>query len=251
MLTPNSGSGDFADISSQIHELQDLMDEGILDKKKHRKKYLRVLRRARKLPPIHLNDDSIAFLDQIDLYFFQIWDVPKFSVFWMNLLVLLVIPLTEILYWGLLPLIKDIMLSFIIYVVVSLFLFFFSHCFFHWLIGFLVGIRFRQYFLFRSSFRKVNIFPVTILTRFPVLGIKYELRSFLKVSRWRRTLMLISPPFLTGGWFLLHYFPLAQLYGTNPLISLLGGLILLGIVISFIVSFFFYGDLWKARQVWK
>ncbi|MFW9778996.1 MAG: hypothetical protein ACFFE8_09105 [Candidatus Heimdallarchaeota archaeon] len=251
MVTPSPKLGDFADISSQINELQNLMDAGILDKKSHKKKYFHVLRRARKLAPIHLNHDSIALLDQIDLFFFQKWDVPKFSVFRMNLLVLLIIPLTETLYWGLLPLIGDIILSLIIYMVVSLFLFFFSHCFFHWLTGFLVGIRFRQYFLFRSSFRKVNIFPITLLTRFPVLGIKYELGSFLKVSLWRRTLMLISPPFLTGGWFILHYFPFAHLYGANPLTPLIGGLILFGIGMSLIASFFFYGDLWKARQVWN
>jgi hypothetical protein len=251
MLAANSEAGDLAQFSSQITELRDIFDAGILERKKHWKKYQLALQTSRKLSPTKLNEDSIKLLGQIDVSFFQTWKVPKFSIFWMNLLVLVTIPIIEITYWALLPFITNFLPALIVYVGMSFFLFFFTHCFFHWLIGALVGIQFRQYFLFRSSFRKVRIFPITILTRFPILGIKYELGSFLRASRWRRTLMLSSAPILTSGWFILNYLPLIHLYGADPLVTPVGGLILIGIILSLIASFFLYGDFWKARQDWR
>lgn len=239
----------------QLHTLLDELQhqKGVqsLDRKTHWQKYRQAVHLARHLSSTQLEEDVVTLLDQIDHHFFQTWGIPKFSIFWVNIFVLVTVLIVEILYWVGLPSITDVETALLVFIGVSFFFFFLSHCFFHWAVGTLLGIRFRQYFVFRSSFRKVNIFPITILTRFPVLGIKYELGSFLRASRWRRTLMLGAVPFLTSGWFLLHYFPLYQLFAANPLVSLIGGLVLLGIIGSLVASFFFYGDLWKARQDWK
>jgi hypothetical protein len=72
-------------------------------------------------------------------------------------------------------------------------LWFFPHCLAHYIVGRLLGIKFRYYFVGRSAIRKLNLPFINILAeRLPVLGIKIEREILSKVIPIRRLMMFLA-----------------------------------------------------------
>jgi hypothetical protein len=124
-----------------------------------------------------------------------------------------------------------------------------SHTLIHLFSGFPLGITFRNYFVFKSSFRKTKLLSWAPIAKFPAFGIKYDLSSFLSVSKWKRSFMFISAPIFSWIWFFLNFFPLLIFHGNQIFIlQFIGVIILIMFVFAQLTGFFFYGDFWKARQ---
>jgi hypothetical protein len=86
-----------------------------------------------------------------------------------------------------------VLLRFLIYVVAWGCLVFFPHCLTHFIVGRVVGVRFRYYFLGNSAVTKLKLrFLSTIASRLPVLTLKVDQVSLRSVSRGGRVAMFAS-----------------------------------------------------------
>ena len=208
-------------------------------------------------------------LAAVDKLFFDQWKVKKISVFWGSFLLTALTLIAELTY--LLVVLEFIVLpnplasenmrlisTFSIYLLASGISYYASHALIHFVIGRSLGIKFHQYFIFRASFRRMYLFkkipPFSWFAKIPMwLGIKYDLGSFLKAAKWKRTLMFISAPILSSFWFILNYSLLIMLNETwkatttnlKFFVFLLNLMFYVG---SLTLSYFRFGDLWKARQ---
>ncbi len=231
------------ELFSQLHKK---VKDGTLDRKKDWRLYQQVLRYARKAP--HVTEDQIQLLDKIDHLFYTGWKVPKIPINIGTVIFTLLTVLLEIIYWYIIQNVNNIVVAIILYFVFSIGTMSTSHVVIHWLIGKILGINFRSYFIFKSAMRKAGYFPFTLLGQLPTPGIKYELRSFLRATKWKRTLMLSAPPLLLIGFFAVNYWILIERFGMENTLIVLSGLItLLSYVIATVASYL-YGDLAKARM---
>ncbi|MHA2227286.1 MAG: hypothetical protein ACXAC8_18870 [Candidatus Hodarchaeales archaeon] len=83
----------------------------------------------------------------------------------------------------------------------------------------------------------------------PAFGIKYDLSSFLKAEKWKRTVMFISAPILTWIWFFINYLYLLPLYPLESFfLTLIGILLVIVFLINQILSYYGKGDFWKANR---
>ncbi|MFX0052683.1 MAG: hypothetical protein ACFE8U_15500, partial [Candidatus Hermodarchaeota archaeon] len=122
-----------------------------------------------------------------------------------------------------------------------------SHVIYHWLFGTALGIRFKSVFIFKSSFRKAR-YPFSLIGNLlPAFGIKYDTYSFLKASKWKRTVMFISSPLLTWIWFFINYLYLLTYFPSEmSFLILIGVFLVLLFVVNQVLSFYGKGDFWKA-----
>lgn len=237
---------DYPEFSKNIQDLKVSLETGTLNRKQHWKKYRTSIKYARK---VQIKPEEKDILGKIDEIFFNTWNVPKFSIKVGTILLSVGILILESFYFLAFLIFLDFELNVILYILISLMNFFLSHTLIHLLFGFLLGINFRNYFIFRSTFRKSKILSWTPIVKFPTFGIKYDLSSFLSASKWKRSLMFISAPIFSWIWFLLNYIPLSVSFSYQIYFLQLIGIIIISIfVISQLIGFFFYGDLWKARQ---
>jgi hypothetical protein len=233
-------------ISEDIEGLRVAYETGTLNRKSHWKKYRSTVKYARK---VKITEEERDILGKIDEFFFDSWNVAKFSIKVGTLLFLVGIFLLESLYFLIFTFSIDFWFNVILYFLISFGNFILSHAIIHWITGSLLGISFKNYFIFKSTFRKAKWLSWAPIEKFPTFGIKYDLSSFLSVSKWKRSLMFISAPILSWIWFLLNIFPLFIFYTNHILLLQFIGIILfLVFVISQLIGFFFYGDFWKARQ---
>lgn len=84
-------------------------------------------------------------------------------------------------------------LSLLLYLIALGCLVFFPHCLAHFVVGRLVGIRFRYYLLGKSSVSRLNL-PLlsTLASRVPVLTLKIDRASLNSASRGKRAVVFIS-----------------------------------------------------------
>ena len=231
---------------TNITELADLLNSGQLDRKKHWRQYHRSLRKAR-LNPVETSDMEI--LSEIDAIFFEKWRVPKIKSLIGIPLLLLAVLIVQISFF----IIMDQEISFIfglaIFLIFSLANFTLSHVIFHWIFGVALGIKFKSVFVFKSSFRDAR-FPFNLIGNLmPAFGIKYDVFSFLKAEKWKRTLMFISAPILTWIWFFVNYLFLIALYPSElSFLIFLGILLIIIFLINQILSYYGKGDFWKASR---
>ena len=94
---------------------------------------------------------------------------------------------------GVAPRIKSFPINALFVLVAWLCFWFFSHDLAHHIVGRIVGVRFRYYFLGRSSITKLNL-PIAsnVLKVVPVLGLKIERSSLKSVSANRTRAMYAS-----------------------------------------------------------
>ncbi|MFX1284819.1 MAG: hypothetical protein ACFFB5_14255 [Promethearchaeota archaeon] len=237
---------DNTNFSRNIKDLEDSYETGTLNRKSHWRKYQTAVKYARK---VKITEEEIDILGRIDEFFFDSWNVPKFSIKVGTLLFSVGVLISEILYFLAFYFSVDFWFSVILFFLISFVNFMLSHTVIHCIFGFLLGLNFRNYFIFKSTFRKSNLLAWTPITKLPIFGIKYDLSSFLSVSKWKRSLMFISAPILSWIWFLLNFIPL-YIFHSNQILILqyLGIVISIIFVFSQLIGFFFYGDFWKARQ---
>jgi len=70
---------------------------------------------------------------------------------------------------------------------------FFPHCLAHFLVGRIVGVRFRYYFLGKSGVTKLHLPLISrVATALPILTLKVDKSSLSSVSRGRRAAMFAS-----------------------------------------------------------
>jgi hypothetical protein len=124
---------------------------------------------------------------------------------------------------------------------------FFSHCLTHFVIGKLLGIDFRFYFVGKSSIVKLN-FPLIskLMSKVPVLGIKINRKSFLRVSQRRRAVMFASGAIASMGFpvFSLVY----ALLFLEPWMTMFLSALTVGNAVFTVLFSFKVGDLWKAKR---
>ncbi|MFX0013396.1 MAG: hypothetical protein ACFFB2_01975 [Promethearchaeota archaeon] len=237
---------DSTKFNKNVKELTELYETGTLNRKSHWQKYLTAVKYARKAK---LTKEDRNILGKIDEFFFDSWTIPKFSIKTGTILFSASVIIIESLYFLIFIFSIDFWFSIIIYFLLSFVNFILSHTLIHWIFGFFLGIRFRKYFIFKSTFRKTRWMSWAPIAKFPTFGIKYDLNSFLSVSKWKRSLMFISAPIFSWIWFLLNFIPLSIYYSNQILIlQVIGVIILIIFVFSQLIGFFFYGDFWKARQ---
>lgn len=230
--------------SEILSELETALNSQNLEKKKHFKKMSQVTRKARKTPQ---PEPVINLLDKIDSIFFDWWNVPKIPLRQGTLFLLCTVIISEAVFFLVLPYTLNVFLGITTYLFFSLLSFVFSHSLFHLITGELLGIKFKEYFIFKSSIYKSRVFPINKIANFiPLFGIKYHLSTFLKASKWKRTIMLISAPLLSWIWFGVNFLFLFQTYPIFETI-MIALIISIGFLFSQVISFFFNGDLWKAR----
>ncbi len=234
------------ELSKNIQDLKVSLETGTLNRKNHWKKYQNAVKYARQ---VQMKAEEEDILGKIDEIFFDSWNVPKFSIKVGTILLSVGILILESLYFLTFSFSLEFWFSVIIYFLISFTNFMLSHTLIHLLFGFFLGIHFRNYFIFKSTFRKSKFLSWTPLMKFPTFGIKYDLSSFLSASKWKRSLMFISAPIFSWIWFLLNFIPLFVFFNNQIFILQLIGIIMFVIFgISQVIGFFFYGDFWKARQ---
>ncbi|MFX1516661.1 MAG: hypothetical protein ACFFC6_10150 [Promethearchaeota archaeon] len=234
------------DLSKNIEELRLFLETGTLNRKKHWKKYQTAMKFARKT---QITPEEKEILGQIDEIFFNGWSVPKLSIKAGSILLSFGILILEVFYFFAFSLSLNFELGVIFFILISVMNFILSHTLIHWVVGSLLGINFQNYFIYQSTFRKSKILSWTPIAKFPTFGIKFELSSFLTVSKWKRTLMFTSAPIISWVWFLINFIPLFSSFNDQIfLLQLIGLMIFIIFVVSQVTSFFFYGDFWKARQ---
>ncbi len=245
-----------------IETLANLVESSQLNRKKHWKIYQNALKKARK--ENELTKEQIKILSMVDKIFFEHWKVVKIPIRIGTTVLLVISLLIELLYIGTiigaLPILNAInnqenrlIFGLVTYIMASGIVYYTSHALLHYLIGRPLGIKFQSYFIFRAGFRRVYLFkkvpPFNWFSKLPIwLGIKYDLATFLRANKWKRTMMLISAPIISNFLFIFNYLILITFkpWNTLPIFILL--IILLFYVGSLALSYFRYGDLWKARQ---
>ena len=234
------------EFSNNIQTLKVALESGTLNRKNHWKKHQNTVKQARK---VQINAEERDILGKIDSIFFDEWKVPKLSIKLGTILFSVGILILESFYFVAFSFSLDFWFIVIFFFLISFMNFFLSHTLIHWFVGFLLGIDFKNYFIFKSTFRKSKLLSWTPITKFPTFGIKFDLSSFLSASKWRRSLMFITAPIFSWIWFLMNFIPLIDFYGNQIIILQLIGVGLFSMfVISQLIGFFFYGDFWKARQ---
>jgi hypothetical protein len=230
-------------------ELADYLNSGVLNRKKHWRKYHRSLRIARRIPQA---DEDIRVLSKVDSVFYQNWNVPKIRTSISIPLLSIGVLFVQLLYVFLLSPNLPFIIGMILFLVFSLANFTLSHVVFHWFFGTVLGIKFNSVFIFKSSFRNAR-FPFSVIGKImPAFGIKYEVYSFLKADKWKRTLMFISAPILTWIWFIINYLFLLILYPIeSSFLSILGLFLVITFIINQFLSFYGKGDFWKASRDYK
>ncbi len=93
-------------------------------------------------------------------------------------------------------------------------LWFFPHTLTHYITGTMLGIRFRYYFIGRSSIRKIGGVFSMIAGRLPVLGIRVEVESLRRARPVSRLIMFSSGAIASS---LLPYIPSTILYSADKL----------------------------------
>ncbi len=93
-------------------------------------------------------------------------------------------------------------------------LWFFPHTLAHYITGTVLGIRFRYYFVGKSSLRKISGPLSLIADRVPVLGIKVDRMSLSRVSPTSRLIMFSSGAIASS---ILPYIPSITLYYVDEL----------------------------------
>ncbi len=229
-------------------KLKRLLDFGILDKKKHWKNFQRAVRMARQGNP---SPEEIAILHVIDNIFYERWTVPRISLKKGTILFLLITITLESSYLFILNSRVFSLLAAFAYIILTFSCIVFTHCIEHYAIGRLFGIRFHDYFFFHPSFRKVKELKGILRVigwKAPTIGIKYQLNSFLKAKKWQRTLMLAIPHFMSTAWLIINYYFLLQHYPLLDVPIFIATLISTFYILGTLwLSYFRYGDLWKAR----
>ncbi len=254
-------------MSAEIEILKKALETGNLDRKKHWGTFQKTVKKARKSGSLTKQD--IKTLAEIDKQFFQEWKVSRMSIFWGSIFLTVLTFLSESLYlltlFEIIPLSSvldmdewNLTLGLLMFFVSSGISYYSSHALIHFVIGRPLGIRFHQYFIFRASFRKIFLFkrvpPFSWFASIPMwFGIKYDLESFLSVAKWKRTLMFISAPIISNLWFLINYAFLITFNDSwnsaPPSLQASVLILILGFYAGgLLLSFFKYGDLWKARQ---
>jgi len=179
------------ELIKRIQDLKGLLESGTLSRKKHWKEFWFVVKLARKG---QITPEGRETLGKIDEIFFDGWNVPKFSIKGGTILLSVGVIILESFFLLTFSFSLDFWLSVIFYFLISFINFILSHALIHWIFGIVLGINFRNYFIFKSTFRKSKLISWTPIAKFPTFGIKYDLSSFLSVSKWKRTLMFISAP---------------------------------------------------------
>ncbi len=202
-----------------------------------------------------LDEKGLLTLSVIDYLHYKNWKVLKFSIKTGTTLFTSMALISELLFLSLIlfqsqAIHQSLSLpTMILYLTSSFSVMWASHVLFHLVVGKMVGIDFHGYFIFKPSFYKMKWlknkpFP------FRVPGIKYELASFLKVSRKKRVLMLVSAPILANAIYLINYLILVARIGIINDVSIgIGILITAWYFSSLAMSYWRYGDLWKARRL--
>ncbi|UCH32437.1 MAG: hypothetical protein JSV05_03400 [Candidatus Bathyarchaeota archaeon] len=226
-------------------QLQKALENASLSRKAHWGLLHRAIRSARRSIP---KEEEITILNDADAKFFDDWQVLKFPIVQGTLLFLLLTFAIEIAYWLLLPMITDPLFAVMLYGTCSYFALTSSHVVFHWLFGRSFGIKFRSYFVFRSTLRKSRIRPLEWLALFPTPGIKYDLSSFLRAAPLKRTVMFISAPVLQGAWFIINFVFLLQYFSLRDPLLLVTGLLTVLFLVGNILPSYLWGDLRKARM---
>jgi hypothetical protein len=233
-------------LSNNIQDLKVALETGTLNRKSHWKKHRNAVKQARK---VQINAEERDILGKIDSIFFDEWKVPKLSIKLGTILFSIGILILESFYFIAFSFSLDFWFIVVLFFLISFTNFLLSHTLIHWFTGFLLGIDFRNYFIFRSTFRKSKFLSWTPIVKFPTFGIKFDLSSFLSASKWKRSLMFISAPIFSWIWFLMNFIPLIDSFVSQIIILQLIGLAIFSMfVISQLIGFFFYGDFWKARQ---
>ncbi|MFX1506086.1 MAG: hypothetical protein ACFFDC_08220 [Promethearchaeota archaeon] len=233
-------------MSENIEELKVFLETGTLNRKNHWKKYRTAVKLARKT---QITPEENKILGKIDKLFFDDWNVPKFSIKVGSILLSFGILILQVFYLFTFSLSLNFELGVILFLLISFMNFILSHTLIHWIVGSLLGIKFLNYFVFKSTFRKSKILKWTPIVKFPTFGIKFDLSSFLAASKSRRSLMFISAPIISWVWFLINFIPLFNSFNDQIFfLQLMGLIIFIIFVISQVTSIFFYGDFWKARQ---
>ncbi|MHA2156837.1 MAG: hypothetical protein ACXABU_15950 [Candidatus Hodarchaeales archaeon] len=232
-----------------ISELTDIMNSGQLNRKKHWRIYQRALRYVRLNPQ---GEEDYRILNEVDSYFFEKWRVPKVKTSIGIPFLFLAVIFVQISYISLLTQGLEFIIGLLFFFTFSLVNFTLSHVIYHWIFGRVLGIRFKSVFVFKSSFRNAK-FPFNLVGNLiPAFGIKYEVFSFLKADKWKRSLMFISAPPLTWVWFFVNYLLMLPIYTSeSPILFLLGITLLISFLITQIASYYGKGDLWKASRDYK
>ncbi|MFX0125001.1 MAG: hypothetical protein ACFFAE_15320 [Candidatus Hodarchaeota archaeon] len=234
------------DLTKNIEELKVFFETGTLNRKNHWEKYRTAVKFARKT---QITSEERNILGKIDEILFDSWNVPKFSIKVGSILLSTGIIILQAFYLFTISLSLNFELGVILFILISFMNFILSHTLIHWISGSLLGINFQNYFIFKSTFRKSKILSWTPIGKFPTFGIKFDLSSFLAASKWKRSFMFTSAPIISWIWFLINLMPLFSSFNDQIfLLQLIGLMIFTIFVISQVTSFFFYGDLWKARH---
>ncbi|MFX0150279.1 MAG: hypothetical protein ACFFAJ_05830 [Candidatus Hodarchaeota archaeon] len=227
-----------------ISELANYLDSGQLNRKRHWKKYQSSLGVARRTVQ---DDKDLEILNKIDSHFYDKWHVLKIRSSIGIPLLILAILIVQIFY--IVTISQNLLFLFglVFFFVFSLANFTLSHVIYHWLFGTALGIRFKSVFIFKSSFRKAR-YPFSLIGNLmPAFGIKYDTYSFLKASKWKRTVMFISSPLLTWIWFFINYLYLLTYFPSEmSFLILIGVFLVLLFVVNQVLSFYGKGDFWKA-----
>ncbi|MFW9916708.1 MAG: hypothetical protein ACFFGZ_13975 [Candidatus Thorarchaeota archaeon] len=225
-------------------QLQSALKDGIIDRTKHWQTFQQAVNVARESSP---SNEEINTLNRIDALFYDNWNVRKLSIAKGTLFFLLLTIISEIVYWLVLESSREKFLAIAFYMLASFVSVSCSHVVVHWLTGRIVGIRFRGYFISRTGMRTSAFPPPVIIAKPPIPGIKYELGSFLRASRGKRTLMLISAPILMSLWFILNYWLLIQYFSFQDSVIRLIGIITILAYIGNLIPSYLWGDLREAR----
>ena len=208
--------------------------------------------------PATLPEEFVTALNTADRKFFLHWKPllllpPAFA--WVLLILGILVEFLFLWTWkNVFASTKDSILIFIALFFILLIQYVLIHLPSHFLISKIVGIKIWKTFIESSSLRK-GPFPLNYIFTLGLLpGLKYDLASFLKQSKIRRALMLSAGIWIPYSIFIINlslfiFFPASSQPNIINIFILI--FLVLFILLGFITSWFWYGDLYKARMIYK
>jgi hypothetical protein len=241
---------------SNLESIIDISNQNKDIPKELRKDFVKVKKYFSTLNPEEINKSVIKTLNNIDGILFSKWmGSIKLPAYFAIVLTFLGLVLQLITFMIIFVYFQDVFDPTFTFFLVFVLVFIESAVFHvpaHYLIGLLVGIKSKNVFIATSSIGKANFLFNYVSKIMIVPGLKYDLESFLKTSKRNRAVFLSAGVWITYPLLYINLI-ITLTYHQEILpdfITVFVMIFILGLsIFVLITSLFFYGDLYKARQI--
>ncbi|MHA2102474.1 MAG: hypothetical protein ACW981_03555 [Candidatus Hodarchaeales archaeon] len=241
---------------SDLESIIDMNDQNKDIPKELRNDFIKAKKYFSTLNPEEINKNVIKTLNNIDEIFFSKWKgsikLPAYFAIILTFSGLAIQLITFMIIFVYFQDIFDPTFTFFIVFVLTFIESVVFHVPAHYLIGLLVGIKSKNVFIATSSIGKANIIFNFVSKIMIVPGLKYDLGSFLNTSKRNRAIFLSAGVWLTYPLMYINLI-ITLTYQQEILpdfITIFVMIFIFGLsIFVLITSLFYYGDLYKAKQI--